>query len=416
MNFFERIKKIKNNHVKKAAFGFLKMLLLSFIPVSFLFGSTMIFTKNDDDILNYMTSVIYEGNNKSGNEVYWSVTPNLNYDNFWYHYRLNETLYGFSNLYTTKGYSDHNFTFMINMEKNEEVSICVGEEKIYVTVLTSPSSGGFKSFGFRFSQSIKPDYRESFYISESLSQKISELGNEFFIDVNGLKTEIEFSGTIKSVSNPSIKDLVGENFIVIPSRKALDIKNFSGHCSFIARFRQDYFENYTYLRIIKHVFEGIEKGSSYTASFHDDIETAKEPFEDSFSDIQNKYNSYLATPQKSEGLLVPGILLSVVGCFVYVICIIFFLKNKKHGVIIIISTCLFSMLPFVGICNYLYKSGFTKFFPWSFYSICLALVFDILLISIFALFYLLINGNKKKNLKVATIESNNKSDYFEIEI
>lgn len=366
------------NNVKKQKIQIRFTFLLFVLNVCFmtfsLIGTSLINSYYNPNELDYIANAITVNNKNNKKEMsFWQITPDPDYYGNWQHWQFDETMYSISELYTTRGFSEHNHTFMINYISNEEVFYYSFDSIHYVSVITSPSRVGFKSLGLSFLNNHTPDYKNEFYISETLFNNIANKSGSIDLSICSQIKSIEYSAIVKTISNDTVKNLAGDEFIIVPYKYAFNIKEYTGHTSFVLCLRHDYYENYAFSRVIKHAFYGIEKGSKYKAFFHDTAATLIDPFEQTHSVLQATYEKYVAHVPK---LAIAGyIILFPSIAFVLFLNLFVLFKKRQTNIYFDVFSVFCSFTSYTIFSSIIQTVGTTWFFPWSFVSrIVVALV------------------------------------------
>ena len=375
---------------------------------SSLFGAALINSFHNPNELDYIANAIVVNNKRNKQDMsFWQIVPDIDYYGNWHHWQFDETMYSISEFYTTRGFSDHNHTFMINYAKNKEIFICDSDSAHYISVITSPSRVGFKSYGLSLLNNHQPDYKNEFYISKSLFEKLGKESGSLSLSICSTIKDIEYSGVVKSIANNIVNEIVGDDYIVVPYKHAFEIKEYTGHTSFVMCLKNDYYENYAFSRVIKHAFVGIDKGSKYKAYFHDSHYTLDTPFINPNSSLQVSYDEYVKIV---PSLAISGYLITLPMVVITLLYNLFILFNKKETNIFLNIFGVFCSFGLYTFISYLLRLRGTKwFFPWSFLSQIIVIVVCIL----YVLFFLLLHYIYKKKYQSRIIGNN---EFFECNI
>ena len=369
-------------HKKDNCFCILFFLLNVCVVTLNLFGASAISAYHNPNELDYIVNSIVVNNKNGGKEMsFWQITPDVDYYGNWHHWQLDETIYSISEFYTTRGFTDHNYTFMINYSSNREVFYSDADSTHYISLITSPSRVGFKSLGLSFLNDYQPDYKNDFFISEKLFDNLKRNDNSVDLSICSTVKNIVYSGIVKTISNNVVEGLVGDEFIVVPYKYAFEIEEYTGHTSFVLCLRNDYYENYAFSRVIKHAFYGIEKGSKHKAYFHDFVSTLSIPYERPNSVLQSDYENYTAH--------IP--VLGIIGYSIFIpttitallLNLFVFIKKRKLNIYLNVLSFFCSFAIFSLASSIIQRIGTTYFFPWSYMSqiiVALICMFYVLLI------------------------------------
>lgn len=384
MLFSKIVDKLKNNKAKARSNILFFALNVCFMTFS-LFGISLINSYHNPNELDYIANAISVNNKNNRQEMsFWQITPDIDYYGNWFHWQFDETMYSISEFYTTRGFANHNHTFMINYSSNEEIFYSDSNSTHYISIITSPSRVGFKSLGLSFLNDYQPDYKNEFYISEALYNNLNKENGSIDLSICSSPKTIDYSGVVKTVSNSTVKKLVGDEFIVIPYKYAFEIKEYTGHTSFVLCLRNDYYENYAFSRVIKHAFNGIEKGSKYNAYFHDSASTLSTPFVKPNSALQTTYDDYV---EHILGLAITGYLITfsaIASILLFNLLVVF--KKRKPNIYYEIFCAFCSFALYTLISSIMRTIGIVWFFPWSFVSrIIVALVCTLYILLFLAL-------------------------------
>lgn len=397
-NIFNNLKNLK----KQICSIFLLFVLNVCSMTLILFGASLINSYHNPNEIDYIANAITVNNKNNKKQMsFWQITPDADYFGNWYHWQFNETMYSISQFYTTRGYSKHNYSFMINYSTNEEVFYSSLDSVHYVSVITSPSRVGYKSLGLSFLNNYTPDYKNEFYISETLFNNLTSKSGSIDLSICSTVKSIQYSAVVKTISNETLKSLAGDEYIIVPYKYAFDIKEYTGHTSFAFCLRNDYYENYAFSRVIKHAFNGIEKGSKYKAFFHDSVATLIDPYKQTNSALQVTYERYTI---HIPTLAITGYIIAFTSIAFLLFLNLFFLFKKKQSNMYYNAFCtFFSFVLYIIISSIIRTLGTTYFFPWSFASeILVAFVSLFIFLLLLACHYIF---RKKRYIHIASNSS-----------
>lgn len=408
MKSFKKPKNFFKNLFKKLISYFLLTLSSSFLLITAGSVSSMVSFDSTDAVVTKILE-----NNKINGCSYWTVKA-ADFRNNWLGGDIKPWLYSLSNSWSIFDDNKHNHNFLVTFAEQNQTFIESGEDTIPVSVIASPTPSSLSSFKFKIDDGkTEFDGRESFYLSQSLFEKINTM--ECSLSVMSNHADITFNGVVTKCRNDIVQNMGITDYIVVPTNKAYDMEHYTGKSTFVSVLFNDYYQNYFCTKRFAFI-DKEAKGmhSSYITSYVDRVEDIGLNHEDVTSVIQETYDNNIQIKSLVD---ISAIFLAIISfvAFIAFAClfILFIRKNTKnyYAVLKHSSISVFaSMIVFSIMQSIVYKVAFNKWFIWNITSQITALIVGIVLIGVACVLSVVL---KKRLTRKPLIEVD---DYLTIEI